>query len=55
MVYAQPGTDGSVITFKERYNNFIGGEWVAPVNGQYFDNPSPVNGKVYCQVARSDA
>ncbi len=55
MVYAQPGTDGSVITFKERYNNFIGGEWVAPVNGQYFDNPSPVNGQVYCQVARSDA
>ncbi|GGA97675.1 acetaldehyde dehydrogenase ExaC [Agarivorans gilvus] len=55
MVYAQPGTDGSVITFKERYNNFIGGEWVAPVNGQYLDNPSPVNGKVYCQVARSDA
>ncbi|WP_427982261.1 acetaldehyde dehydrogenase ExaC [Agarivorans sp.] len=55
MVYAQPGTSGSLITFKERYNNFIGGEWVAPVNGQYFDNPSPVNGKVYCQVARSDA
>jgi len=55
MVYAQPGTDGSLITFKERYNNFIGGEWVAPVNGQYFDNPSPVNGQVYCQVARSDA
>ncbi|WP_220718479.1 acetaldehyde dehydrogenase ExaC [Agarivorans litoreus] len=55
MVYAQPGTEGSLITFKEQYNNFIGGEWVAPVNGQYFDNPSPVNGKVYCQVARSDA
>ncbi|WP_221074242.1 MULTISPECIES: acetaldehyde dehydrogenase ExaC [Agarivorans] len=55
MVYAQPGTEGSLITFKEQYNNFIGGEWVAPVNGQYFDNPSPVNGEVYCQVARSDA
>ncbi|BEU02547.1 aldehyde dehydrogenase [Agarivorans sp. OAG1] len=55
MVYAQPGTEGSLITFKEKYNNFIGGDWVAPVNGQYFDNPSPVNGEVYCQVARSDA
>ncbi|MPW28945.1 aldehyde dehydrogenase family protein [Agarivorans sp. B2Z047] len=55
MVYVQPGTEGSLITFKEQYNNFIGGEWVAPVNGQYFDNPSPVNGEVYCQVARSDA
>ncbi|MDO6765817.1 aldehyde dehydrogenase family protein [Agarivorans sp. 1_MG-2023] len=55
MLYAQPGTSGSLITFKEHYNNFIGGEWVAPVNGQYFDNPSPVNGEVYCRVARSDA
>ncbi|WP_163131279.1 aldehyde dehydrogenase family protein [Agarivorans sp. Alg241-V36] len=55
MVYAQPGTEGSLITFKAQYENFIGGEWVAPVNGQYFDNPSPVNGEIYCRVARSDA
>ena len=40
---------------RERYQNFIGGEWVAPVKGQYFENISPVNGKVVCEVARSTA
>ena len=41
--------------FKARYGNFIGGAWVEPVGGRYFDNPSPVNGQILCQVARSDA
>ena len=41
--------------FKPRYENFIGGEWVAPVAGRYFENTSPVNGRVLCEVARSDA
>ncbi len=54
-VYAQPGTDGSVVSYKPRYDNWIGGEYVAPVKGQYFENPSPVNGKVFCEVARSTA
>ncbi|HIP95400.1 MAG TPA: aldehyde dehydrogenase, partial [Leucothrix sp.] len=36
-----------------RYENFINGEWVAPINGQYFDNMSPVNGKIFCEVPRS--
>ncbi|PKG41694.1 aldehyde dehydrogenase family protein [Psychroflexus sp. MES1-P1E] len=39
--------------FKERYENFIGGNFVAPVKGQYFDNISPVDGKVFTQAARS--
>lgn len=39
--------------FKERYDNFIGGKFVAPVNGEYFDNISPVDGKVFTQAARS--
>ncbi|MBC6448758.1 aldehyde dehydrogenase [Actinokineospora xionganensis] len=55
MVYAQPGTEGSIVTFADRYDNFIGGQWVPPVDGRYFDNPSPVDGKVFCQVARSSA
>lgn len=55
MQYQQPGTDGSVISFKAQYDNYIGGEWRAPVNGHYFDNISPVNGALCCQVARSDA
>lgn len=40
---------------RDRFDNFIGGKWVAPVRGQYFDNISPVNGKVVCQVARGTA
>ncbi|WP_456375736.1 aldehyde dehydrogenase family protein, partial [Thiolapillus sp.] len=41
--------------FKEQYENFIGGEWVAPVEGEYFDNNSPVNGQFLCRVPRSGA
>lgn len=51
-VYAQPGTEGSKVSFKSRYENWIGGEWVAPVKGQYFENVSPVTGKAFCEVAR---
>lgn len=39
--------------FKSHYDNFIGGKWVAPVKGQYFENPSPIDGKAFCKVARS--
>jgi len=41
--------------FAERYDNFIGGKWVAPRSGKYFDNMSPVTGQVVCRIARSDA
>jgi aldehyde dehydrogenase len=54
-VYSQPGTEGSKVTFQDRYENFIGGEWVAPVGGQYFENITPVTGQVFCEVARSQA
>ncbi|MFL5202091.1 MAG: aldehyde dehydrogenase [Microvirga sp.] len=40
--------------FKDRYGNFIGGQWVEPVNGRYFENTSPITGKVVCEIARSD-
>ena len=55
MVYSVPGTAGAVVNPKSRYDNFIGGKWVAPVKGQYFDNISPTNGKVFTQVARGTA
>ena len=51
-VYAQPGQEGSPVTYKSRYENFIGGDWVAPVKGQYFENPSPVTGQTFTEVAR---
>ena len=53
MIYAAPGSEGAIFSFKNRYDNFIGGEWVAPVEGRYFDNLSPVNGQSYCEVSRS--
>ncbi len=43
------------VLIRERYDNFIGGKWVAPVGGRYFDNPSPVTGKKLCEVPRSTA
>ncbi|GIN10741.1 aldehyde dehydrogenase [Shouchella clausii] len=55
MAYQQPNTEGALVHFKERYGNFIGGEWVAPVKGRYFENRSPVTGKPFCEVARSSA
>ncbi|WP_339095841.1 aldehyde dehydrogenase [Deinococcus sp. VB142] len=55
MTYAKPGTPGSVVSFREQYDNWIGGEYRAPVGGEYFDNPSPVDGQVFTRVARSDA
>ncbi|MEV6390209.1 aldehyde dehydrogenase [Nocardia xishanensis] len=55
MTYAKPGAEGSVVDYARRYDNFIGGEWTAPVEGRYFENPSPVDGEVFCEVARSTA
>ncbi|WP_300117267.1 aldehyde dehydrogenase [Sphingobium sp.] len=40
---------------RERYDNYIGGQWVAPAKGEYFDNISPVTGQVVCQIARGTA
>ncbi len=55
MIYAAPGTAGAKLAYKARYDNFIGGKWVAPVKGEYFDVVSPINGKPYTQAARSSA
>ncbi|GAA4528311.1 aldehyde dehydrogenase family protein [Brachybacterium paraconglomeratum] len=52
-VYAHPGTEGAKVTFKPRYENYIGGQWVPPTKGEYFENPTPVTGKVFTEVARS--
>jgi aldehyde dehydrogenase len=53
MIYAQPGKEGAVVSFKSRYENFIGGTWVPPVNGAYFDNLTPVTGEKFCEIPRS--
>ena len=41
--------------YRQQYDNFIGGKWVAPAAGRYFDNVSPITGKPFCKVAQSDA
>jgi len=53
MRYIDPNQPGSKVQFKSQYENFIGGEWVPPVKGVYFENSSPVDGKVFTTVARS--
>jgi len=55
MVYAFPGAAGATIEYGNRYDNFIGGRWVPPVKGQYFDVVTPITGQPYTQVARSTA
>jgi len=52
-VYAAPGAAGAKIAYKSQYDNFIGGQFVVPVKGQYFDVISPINGKPYTRTARS--
>jgi len=54
-VYAPPGEPGSPAKYASRYDNFIGGEWVPPVKGQYFENPTPVTGRTFTEVARGTA
>jgi aldehyde dehydrogenase len=51
--YAQPGAAGSPVPLRERYDNFIGGRWVAPVKGQYAVNLTPATGKSFTEVPRS--
>jgi aldehyde dehydrogenase len=54
-LYAAPGQPGSPVSVQDRYGNYIGGEFVPPAKGQYFENPSPVNGRPFTLVARSTA
>lgn len=55
MIYAHPGEAGAKIQYKAKYDNFIGGKWVPPIKGQYFEVVTPISGKVYTQAARSTA
>jgi aldehyde dehydrogenase len=53
--FEAPGLPGSAVTCKARYENFIGGHWVAPIDGGYRGNISPVTGQPFCEVANSGA
>jgi aldehyde dehydrogenase len=54
-LYTAPGQSDSLVSVQDRYGNFIGGEFVPPSKGGYFENPSPVNGKPFTEIARSTA
>ncbi len=54
-VFEAPGRSGSPVGLQERYENFIGGEWVAPSTGEYRENLTPSTGEAFCQVAHSGA
>lgn len=49
----KPEEYGFPLKLKKQYENFIGGEWVAPVKNEYYDNLTPVTGEVLCKVASS--
>ena len=52
MIYSNPNQPNSKVDFKVRYGNYIGGDWVVPVEGRYFKNSSPVNGLDFCEIPR---
>lgn len=54
-VFARPGSAGALMSYESRYGNFIGGQWEAPVTGEYFENATPVTGEVFCEIPRSTA
>ena len=53
--YAAPGQAGSVVSYRPRYDHYIGGEHVPPASGKYFENPTPVTGEVFTEIARGTA
>jgi aldehyde dehydrogenase len=55
MTAVRPASAEFPVAIKQRYDNYIGGEWVAPASGQYFENLTPVTGKVLCEIARGNA
>jgi aldehyde dehydrogenase len=53
--HIEPGQYGYAVPFRKRYGNYIGGEWVEPLSGQYFENVTPITGKAFCEIPRSNA
>ena len=52
-VFDSPGEPGSPVELKDRYENFIGGEWIAPTTGEFSENLTPSTGEPFCEVAHS--
>jgi aldehyde dehydrogenase len=54
-VYLAPGRPDALMSYQPRYEHWIGGEAVPPAGGQYFENPTPITGQPFCEVARGTA
>jgi aldehyde dehydrogenase len=52
-LYEAPGREGSPVSLKPRYENFIGGHWIAPTKGAYSENVTPATGEVFTEVPKS--
>src|SRR5665213_3823357 len=46
---------GRPLNLKRRYGNYVAGEWMAPLSQSYFENTTPITGKVLCEIPRSNA
>jgi aldehyde dehydrogenase len=55
MLHQALETLAKTVAIRAKYDNFIGGQWVAPTRGEYFTNLTPISGRPLCQVARSTA
>ena len=55
MQYAPPGSADALHSFQSQYDNFIGGQWVPPAGGEYFEVITPITGKAYTKAARGTA
>jgi aldehyde dehydrogenase len=53
--YAAPNQPDALMDYLPRYDNWIGGEFVPPTRGLYFENPTPVTGQTFCEIARGTA
>ncbi|MEU4425317.1 aldehyde dehydrogenase family protein [Actinoplanes sp. NPDC024001] len=54
-IYTPPGSEGAIVSYQSRYDHYIGGEYVPPAKGQYFENPTPVTGRTFTEIARGTA
>jgi aldehyde dehydrogenase len=55
MTAVQPGAYGFPVSIRKQYGNYIGGKWIEPASGEYFENLTPVTGRVLCRIPRSNA
>jgi len=54
-IYSPPGSTGAIVHYESRYDHYIGGAYVPPVKGRYFENTTPITGQAFTEIARGTA